>query len=46
MESENVWRGEGGGCDEEEVEGEDDDGLKKMLLIPFLGILFCVRKRN
>jgi len=38
MTSENVSRGEGGGCDD--VEGEGDDGLKKMLLIPFLGILF------
>lgn len=40
-ESENVRRGEGGGCDEVEDEGEDE-GLKKMLLIPFLGILLCV----
>lgn len=33
-ESEKVGRGEGGG----NIEGEGGDGLKNMLLIPFLGI--------
>lgn len=38
-ESENVRRGEEGGMmDTESDEGEGDEGLKKMFLIPFLGI--------